>query len=580
MTYRHFKNEGWLYALAFLLAFGLRFIQLGAMPLTDAEAAPALQALHIAQGLKPSLSPHPFYILSTSILFFLYGGGTDFLARLIPALIGSILVFAPLLFSERIKPRPSLILAFFIALDPGLTSLSRQAASPILAITFLIFAWGFFNKNRPNLAGFFAALALLSGPSIWVGILGIGITWAIGHGLRSRRSSKPTAELETIAIDKTTTDYQRPTFDYRLSAVTLVITFITAGTLFFIAPNGISAALASIPAFINSWLTTSDVPPGRLFLSLLVYQPLTFLLALFAIIRGWRKWSPRIIPLSIWFLVSLLLAVFIPSRQVTDLAWTLIPLCILAALELVRNVDILPQERNEVGGVIFLTAFIWVFAWLDFSGLIWIPSDTREYAMRYWLLIGALFLLVLSLLLVAAGWSIRSARLGGVWGLALALGVLGFGGTLGSAGLRGLNHPELWWSPSTPMQAHLLESTVRDLSEWGMGDDFSAPVIIAGLDSPALEWTLREHDVLVVASLDISSSPYFVVTPVQTDPVLVSAYRGQDFNWRQTPMWNETLPADWIRWIALREMPQSGETIILWARDDLFLDSASITTTP
>jgi predicted membrane-bound mannosyltransferase len=89
MNHPHFKREGWLYALAFLLAIGLRFIQLGAMPLTDAEAAPAMQALHIAQGLKPALSPYPFYILSTSILFFLVGNGTDFLARFIPALTGS-----------------------------------------------------------------------------------------------------------------------------------------------------------------------------------------------------------------------------------------------------------------------------------------------------------------------------------------------------------------------------------------------------------------------------------------------------------------------------------------------------------
>ncbi|MBL8103317.1 MAG: hypothetical protein JNM02_12355, partial [Anaerolineales bacterium] len=76
MTNRHFKHEGWLYALAFLLALTLRFTQLGAMPLTDAEAAPALQALRIAQGSSPALAPHPFSILSTSILFFLYGGGT------------------------------------------------------------------------------------------------------------------------------------------------------------------------------------------------------------------------------------------------------------------------------------------------------------------------------------------------------------------------------------------------------------------------------------------------------------------------------------------------------------------------
>ena len=98
MTNRHFKYAGWLYALAFLLALALRLIQLGAMPLTDVEAAPALQALRITQGANPALAPHPFYILSTAILFFLYGSGTDFLARLIPAFIGSLLVFAPLLF--------------------------------------------------------------------------------------------------------------------------------------------------------------------------------------------------------------------------------------------------------------------------------------------------------------------------------------------------------------------------------------------------------------------------------------------------------------------------------------------------
>ena len=563
MTYRHFKHEGWLYALAFLLALGLRLTQLGAMPLTDVEAAPALQALQIAQSLKPALSPHPFYILSTSILFFIYGGGTNFLARFIPALIGSLLVFVPLLFADRIKPRPSLILAFFISLDPGLIALSRQAASSILAISFLLLAWGFFYKNRSNLAGIFAALALLSGPSIWFGILSLAIAWAIYQGLQSRRTSEPSSFILSPS-------------SFILHPSSFLITFIIAGTLFFIVPNGLSAALASIPAFISRWTSASGFPAGRLFFSLIVYQPLGVLLALYAIIRGWMNGSSRIISLSVWFLVALLLAVFIPSRQISDLAWVLIPLWAMAALELTRNVDVFSEERNEVVGVIFLTAFIWAFAWLDFSGMVWLPTDSQEYIMRFWLLIGALFLIVLSLLLVSAGWSLRIARIGGVWGLTLVLGVLGFGGALGSAGLRGSNHPELWWLPSIPMQADLLQATVSDLSEWGMGNDDAAPVLIAGLDSPALEWALREHQVLVVETLDISSAPYFVITPLQDNPILASAYRGQDFIWRQTPLWNLALPQEWIRWVALREMPQTGEgeAIILWARDDLFLDSA------
>jgi hypothetical protein len=573
MTYRHFKHEGWLYALAFLLALGLRLIQLGVMPLTDAEALPALQALRIAQSLKPALSPHPFYILSTSILFFLYGGGTNFLARLIPALVGSMLVFAPLI-QQRIKPRPGLLLAFFIALDPGLISLSRQAASPIFAITFLIFTWAFFSQNKPRLTGIFAALALLSGPSIWSGLLGLGITWALYQifELRLKSRNQPIGESQPV----TETELQPSTFNFRLSAISLAITILTAGTLFFIAPNGLSATLASIPTFINGWLSPSDVPASRLILSLLVYQPLTFLLAVFAIFRGWRKGSRKIILLSIWLLVSLLLAVFLPSRQVSDLAWTLIPLCALAALELVRNINIFPDERIEVAGVVVLTVLIWAFSWLDFSKINWVQAASQEYIMRFWLLFGALMLLVFSILLVASGWSLRTARIGGILGLTIVLGVFGFGGALGSAGLRGLNYPELWWSPNIPGQAELLRSTVNDLSDWELGDINSAPIVIAGVNSPALEWTLREHQVILAESLDISSSPYFVITPLEDNPTLASSYRGQDFTWRQTPLWNDTLSSQaWLRWVTLRDAPQSGETIILWARDDMFLDSAS-----
>jgi hypothetical protein len=572
MTHRHFKHEGWLYALAFLFALILRFTQLGIMPLTDAEAAPAIQALHIAQGLKPALDPHPLYILSTSVLFFIYGGGTDFLARFLPALMGGLFVFAPLLFADRIKPRVSLILAFFIALDPGLVALSRQIASPILAIAFLLFAWGFYNQNKASFAGFFAALALLSGPSIWNGILGLVITWAILQVLQ--RLSKP---VETEA-DSQTTNRQQTTFDFRLSIISLAATLLTAGTLFFIAPNGLSAALASIPAFITGGLAVSNVPAGRLLFSLLIYQPLGILLAILAMVRGWRTGSSRIIPLSIWFFIALLSAVLPPFRQMADLAWVLIPLWVMAALELVRNVDVFVEERSEVAGVAFLTAFIWTFAWLDFSGLNVLPVESREYVMRVWLLIGSLFLLVMSLLLVAAGWSIRIARIGGIWGVAFALGILGLGGAFGAAGLRGQTFPELWWLPQTPVHARLLESTISDASEWGLGDDHAAAVTILGVDSPALEWVLRERQVFVVKALDASSTPEIVITPLQDNPVLSSAYRGQDFAWRQTPLWDITLPRDWVRWLALREMPQSGETIILWARDDLFIDSAHPTT--
>jgi hypothetical protein len=232
----------------------------------------------------------------------------------------------------------------------------------------------------------------------------------------------------------------------------------------------------------------------------------------------------------------------------------------------------MPIERREVAGVTFLTVFISAFAWLGLAGMIWYPSDSREYILRFWMLIAALFLLVVSLLLVAAGWSIRTARFGGIWGMTLALGVLGIGGALGSAGLRGSNAPELWWQPSMPAQARLLGDTVSQISEYGVGADTVAPIVVIGLDAPSLEWALREHPVEMANVIDIVSPPEMVLTTPNADPALSAGYRGQDFTWRQNPFWNTAFPSDWLRWVVLREMPQAGETIILWVREDLFLD--------
>ena len=162
------KYEGWLYGLAFLIALGLRLVQLGAAPLTDSEATFALQALHIANGTHPLLGPQPAYILLTSVLFLIFES-TNFMARLVPALVGSVMVFAPMLFREQLRPRPALILAFLFAIDPGLVALSRLAGGVVLAVTFTLFAWGMWNHRRFVPAGIFrrSGPALRERPSGW-----------------------------------------------------------------------------------------------------------------------------------------------------------------------------------------------------------------------------------------------------------------------------------------------------------------------------------------------------------------------------------------------------------------------------
>ena len=558
---KSFRRENILYLFAFILALAVRLIRLDALPVTDLEAKWALQALGVAQGTHPTLGSQPAYILLTSIFFFLYGGGTNFLARLVPALTGSVLVLVPILFRDRLKPRPGLILAFFLALDPGLVALSRQAGSSILAITFLFLAWGFWRKRNPRWAGVFAGLTLLSGPALWAGLLGLALTWAI---------------LQAWERGPKTESARRPARGEWLSALWFGLgTLVIGGTLFFLSPNGLGAWMSSLPEYLSGWRNPSGISAGMLLFSLVAYQPLALILGLIAIGRGlWFK-NSRATRLSLWALVALLLALFYPARQVSDLAWMLIPLWSLAALELSRNLKIFNEERVEVLGVVSLSVLILAFSWLDFLALNQTAIPSASANLRAWLLFGSLFLLVMSILLVAVGWSIRSARLGAVWGLVAALGIYSLSAMMGAGGLRVAPGAELWNAGAEPAESDLLLMTVDQISDWSKTNIDAQPVTIAGIDSPALEWLLHKHKVDVVNSLDASASPPIIITTGQDNPSLAAGYRGQSFVWRQSPLWNDAQVVDWMHWVAFHQMPQSSETIVVWVRDDLFIDSTS-----
>ncbi|MGC8856939.1 MAG: hypothetical protein ACP5QU_09075 [Anaerolineae bacterium] len=554
------KHEGWLYGLVFLFALGLRLFRLGALPLTDAEAQWALQAWQLAQGKHPLLGSQVAYVVPTAFFFFVFGS-FNFLARLAPALGGSALVWVPWLFRRQLRPRPALVLAFALAVEPGLLALSRQAGSPILAITSLLFAWGFWEQNRPRLAGVFAALALLSGPALWAGLLGLFITWAIRQGVEARSAGEPAPGPAA----------KRPAWIVALKSGLLVL--ILGGSLFFLSPNGLSAWLNALPEYLSGWSRPTGVGALRLVLTLLIYQPFAVVFAALAIGRGWRWGGGRILRLTLWLFVALALAVFYPAHQVSDLAWPLLPLWALAAFGVAPYLRLERTSRQEAAGVAAFTVFLLLFAWLDLTGLLWTPVLSPQASLRWVLLLGALLLLVVSLLLIAAGWSGQVARYGAAWGLLAVLGLYTLSAAWNAAELRQPPAPELWTPGARPLQADLLLQSVNDLSDWNQGHRFALPVTLNGVDSPALQWLLRDHAVEVVEHVVPMATPALLITPAQVNPGLESAYRGQDFAWRAQVDWGILQPLDWLRWLALRSLPTSGETILLWARQDVFLGS-------
>ena len=585
------KSEGWLYGLAFLLALGFRFIQLGAAPLADSEATLALQALHIAQGKAPLLGPQPGYILLTSILFGIINS-TNFMARFLPALAGSLLVFTPWFFRDRIKPRPAVILAFLFAADPGMVALSRQANGTILAVASLLFAWAMWRQGKLIPAGIFAGLALLSGPSLWAGLLTLGLTWLFLRGMESQPvNDLPTDQSQVSNLHEPLTNYQYHLTQLRPAIVSLFLTLLLGGTLFFLSPNGLSAWLSALPAYLQGWTAPAAMTPGGVLLTFLLYHPLGIFLAILALIRGYRTSSRRIVRLSLWLGVALLLAIF--YRQTSGLVWVIIPLLVLAALELSRALNIVQEERVEVGVVVLALMILLAYIWFDVAkiatdprGLLGstpLPLFGRTIQLAgapYVVLVGAILILILCIGFVAFGWSMRTAWLSTTWAFVIFLGVYTLASAWGASRLRAREGIEFWMPDQPPTQAKLLLATVDDISEFSLGHIHAQPVTIMGIESPALEWALRHRQVEVVSALDTLVAPPIVITPLMDDLGMPAAYRGQDFIWRQTPLWQEVQSPDWIRWLVFRQLPKESETVILWARDDLFPDARETSQQP
>jgi len=585
MNSSRLKYEGWLYGLAFLVAIGFRLIQLGASPLTDSEATLALQALNITRGTAPLLGPQPAYILFTSVLFSIIKN-TNFMARLIPALVGCTLVFVPYFFRDQLRPRPALILAFFFAIDPGLVALSRQANGTMLAVTFSLFAAAMWTNRRLLPAGIFAGLALLSGTSLWAGLLSVGLAWFFLQGIESRSKTDQSpisdSQLSRSIPAGPITNYREASLgdSLRPALLALVITLVLGGTLFFLVPNGLSAWVSSLPAYLKGWVSPSVMTPGRILFAMIAYEPLGLFLAILSLIRGYRTGSTRIIRLSIWLGVTLLLAIF--YRQPSELAWTIIPMLALAALELSRSLHVFSSERLEVGIVTIALLILLTYIWFDIAAIGLDPFNQYAVAVpllggtqnpRYIILYGAFAILVACIAFVGFGWSARTAWLGSAWAFIIFFAVYTLGAAWGGSGMRYANGVELWSPDLKPVQAKLLISSVDDISDLSVGHELSQPVTIMGLNSPALEWLLRNHEVKVVDTLDPQSAPPLVITLPMNDLKLASAYRGEAFTWRQTVQYNSMKPQEWWRWLVNRQLPRQDEQVILWARDDLFPDA-------
>ena len=571
---RRITLEQALFFLAFLLALVLRFVNLGAQPLTDLEAKWALQASEIARGSKPLLGEHPAYLLLTAVNFFIFGT-TNFMARFWPALAGAVLVLAPAAFQKQLGRKAAILLAFALALDPGMLAVSRTVGSQAMAIGFMGLCLAAWQLRRYKLAGGLGGMMLLCGSAAWLGVFGLGLSWMIINYADRRKKVETIREVEEMV------EHLEPISTLSENKLKTALTWgagtlLLIGTLLFLVPNGLSAWAGSIADFITGWWSPVRFPLWRFPITLLVYLPLAMILGVIGLVRGIINRDKITIKLGIMAGVLFLLVLVYPARQTKDLVWMLVPVWSLAVIELSRHLDFDPAKKSEIVLTSVIVYAFMVFVWLDLISISSVFNDATIFRSRILLMLGALLILILSMFLVAAIWDEKIVSLGLIWGSTLGLLLFTVSAGLDASGLRQPFSAELWQPAPQFVQADLLKKTVNELSVWRRGQTKSLMVTTTtDINSPALLWLLRDWHVEVVDAIPLDASPDLVILPKGVEMKISSGYQGQDFLIRKTPIW-DGLPLDgWLRWIAYRKIPEQSDYVVLWVREDLFQDAGS-----
>jgi hypothetical protein len=477
-------------------------------------------------------------------------------------------VMAPFFFRRWFGRTPAIVLAFALAFDPGLVALSRQAGGPALAAGFILLALGGWLSGYPVLAGIFSGLALLSGMGLWPGLAALVLA---GFLYRLALRDQGDAGLPEIKM---------PVWNAVFAGVAVLL---LVGTLFFQVPRGLSAIGGSLAAYLSGWSAPTTSPLLVWLITLLFYQPIALILGIAGVSRALRRSPIQALRvdgfLSLWFVLALLIGAVYPARQPGDLVWVIIPLWALAVREGLRYLDLEPAARLAALGLGLLTVVLLIFFCLNMAGVVSALSLNLQNQTfpQYWAAMAAsIGLVVLMAYLVAWGWSIQAAGRGLLGGLLVVLAVGTLSSSTSAAGWRVLQNAELWQvSPSMP-DVRLLASTTADLSRWNTGAPNTLDVLSVGADRPSLDWTFREvPGYRQIPKLPGGVNASFVITTADQQPLLASTYRGQKIQVSSAPNWDKMAILDWLDWMIYRKTSSEGQTLILWARADLFAGGAA-----
>jgi len=553
--------------LLLLLAFWLRFINLGVMPLSGLEAKPALSSLNISQYKITESDNQPLYISLTSLLFE-FINSSNLLARFLPAFAGSVMILLVYFYYPKLTSGEVLSLALLLAIDPAFISISRQVDSRILVITFFIASMGFLYKKKYLLAGISSALLVLSGLYFWhvtliclIYILFIECFEKIAH-------NRIFGTLIKTIIKQG---------DWKKYILCFSLSLVLFGTRFLSAPLPINQIVQSFIDYFNGWINNSGVfsqAPLTLIVLFTGY-PLFILIGSIEVIWTLIE-HKRSIYLIFWFLIiSFFITLAYPVAEHVDIIF-IIPFYFYFFIQfLMRFIQKLKGNlKTSLLATIPIISLIAII-WLTILRTINFTSGIYEIEQLLIVIIGCLLLIGIILIIVSWGWSYTCAINSVTLALVLILGIYHLSTTAHILGASSTQETEVWWIDGYFKDSELVLKSIDRISLMNSGLNNETDIVIEGSSLPSVSWLLRQYNLKTIDKYSRFSSPAIIITKEEKPSFLDSSYRGFKFILTTKPYWIEDikkyfLTKDFYQWLFLRKNMVKNEEYYLWAQADLF----------
>lgn len=196
----------------------------------------------------------------------------------------------------------------------------------------------------------------------------------------------------------------------------------------------------------------------------------------------------------------------------------------------------------------------------------------QKLLIRGLLVVGGILLVGISYYLAAFTWDLNIAQNALMLGIGFYLFAFGlFTQSWHSAYLGVSPQSEIWHQSSVLVDGDRILETIEDVSEMNHGQRIEQPIVIVGINSPALEWHLRKQDITTTPALSSGVTPEIIITNLTEAQLWGAVYTGQDFRLSTTPNWSWLTVREWLSWTIFHKAEiTTDEVAILWVRTDLF----------